>query len=148
MSNSGWRSTHLSMICCNLSFVFCDMDLSYDAYVLGFLGYGLCLGMDWMSRYGVVLDCNKRIIRLRIDGGHNLVVNCEPNIFMMETYLYALNLSLDKMIYIPIVKEFLYVFGEVSGLPPKGEIEFQIDFKKDTRPIVFPPRNITPKKRR
>ncbi|XP_070050506.1 uncharacterized protein [Nicotiana tomentosiformis] len=42
--------------------------------------------------------------------------------------------------YIPVVNEFLDVFpNELSGLPPKREIEFAIDLLPDMQPIYIPP---------
>jgi len=37
------------------------------------------------------------------------------------------------------------MFEEVSDLPPKREIEFKIEFKKDARPIVLSSRPMAPK---
>ena len=36
--------------------IFCfDVRLDGDAYVMSFSGYGLILGMDWLSLYGAVV---------------------------------------------------------------------------------------------
>ena len=37
---------------------------------------------------------------------------------------------------IPMVSEFLDVFGEIPGLPPSREIDFMIDLIPGTRPIA------------
>jgi len=36
---------------------------------------------------------------------------------------------------IPLVREFLEVFEEVSGLPPEREVEFPVDLVASTGPI-------------
>ena len=40
---------------------------------------------------------------------------------------------------IPLVREFPEVFEEVSGLPPKREVEFSIDLVPGTRHISITP---------
>jgi len=49
---------------------------------------------------------------------------------------------------VPIVKEFLDIFEEVSDLPPKKEIEFRIELEKDPRHIALPLRPMAPRERR
>ena len=44
---------------------------------------------------------------------------------------------------IPLVREFLEVFEEVSGLPPEREVEFSIDLMPSTRPISITPYRIS-----
>jgi len=48
---------------------------------------------------------------------------------------------------VPIVQEFPDIFQEVSGLPPKMEIEFKIELEKDARPIALPLRPMAPRER-
>ena len=46
---------------------------------------------------------------------------------------------------IPVVREFLKVFDEVSGLPPEREVEFSIDLAPGTGPISIAPYRMSPK---
>ena len=52
VSNPIGGSAHLSMICVDLKISILTIEFMCNAYVLGFTGYGLILGMDWLSRYG------------------------------------------------------------------------------------------------
>ena len=69
VSNPIGGSTHLSMVCRSLKFFILGVEFDCDAYVLGFLGYGMILGMDWLSTYGAILDCERRVVRLETCSG-------------------------------------------------------------------------------
>ena len=84
---------HLSMMCRNLKLVMKGVELPCNAYVLCFAGYRLILGMDWMSRYEVVLDCERRVVCVRSHNYRDLMVCCEPNASVLRSYLYSLDLS-------------------------------------------------------
>ncbi|MGV7959528.1 hypothetical protein PJP14_29955, partial [Mycobacterium kansasii] len=45
---------------------------------------------------------------------------------------------------LPVVCDFPDVFQEISGLPPRRHIEFQIDLVPDTAPISKAPYRMTP----
>jgi len=51
--------SHLNLICKDLVLDISNVDFYCCAYVLGFEGYGLILGMDCLSYYGAVLNCEK-----------------------------------------------------------------------------------------
>ena len=65
MSNPTRGSTHPSMLCHNLKLVIRGVKFPRNAYVLNFSKHGLSLGMDWISRYKVVLDYDRRMVQLR-----------------------------------------------------------------------------------
>ena len=39
-----------------------------DCFVLGFTGFGIILGVDWLQRYEVVVDCEGFSVTIRADG--------------------------------------------------------------------------------
>jgi len=49
---------------------------------------------------------------------------------------------------VPVVREYLAIFEEVSGLPPVREIDFKIELEKDARPIALLLRPMAPRERR
>ena len=57
VSNPNGGSAHLSMIYRDLRVSTLGVGLGCNAYVLDFMGYGLILGMDWLARYGAILNC-------------------------------------------------------------------------------------------
>ena len=62
-------STNLSMICRNLVLSSHGCMFVCDCFVLGFTGYGIILGVDWLQRYGVVVDCEGFLVTVRADDG-------------------------------------------------------------------------------
>ena len=78
VSNPIGGSAHLSMICRSLRISVLSVEFECDAYVLGFMGYGLILGMDWLTMYGAILDCEKRVIRLLTCQGRTLEIFGTP----------------------------------------------------------------------
>ena len=56
VSNPIGVSAHLSIIYVDLKISIFSVEFSCDAYILGFMGYGLILGMDWLSSFGAILD--------------------------------------------------------------------------------------------
>ena len=66
----------------------------------------------------------------------------------MASFLNSLDIPHDELSDVPIAGEYPYIFGEVSGLLPHREIEFQIDLVKDARPIVMPLRRMAPREQR
>ena len=64
VSNPIGGPAYLSMICVGLKISILSVEFKCSAFVLGFSGYGLILGMDWLSSNGAILDCEKRVVRL------------------------------------------------------------------------------------
>ena len=64
VSNPIGGSAHLSMLCRDLRVSILGIGVECNAFVLGFTGYSLILGMDWLARRGAILDCEKRVVRL------------------------------------------------------------------------------------
>ncbi|XP_054808637.1 uncharacterized protein LOC129310746 [Prosopis cineraria] len=135
-----------------------------DLICLPLSGIDIIVRMDWLSTNGATLDCNKKTVSLPIYTV--IVVNPEPikslSVVDYETPKFLIALQVEKsvkerclafMIYYPtheaynggidrigVVNEFLKVFNDqMSGLPPKREIEFLIDLVPGTEPISKAP---------
>ncbi|GJW40166.1 putative reverse transcriptase domain-containing protein [Tanacetum coccineum] len=116
--------------------------------------FDVIIGMDWFSKYHVVIDCAEKIVRipwgretLLIHGdGSNQGNGTRLNIISCtKTQKYLLkghhvflahvttketeDKSKEKRLEdVPIVRDFPEVFPEdLSGLPPTRQVEFQID---------------------
>ena len=148
VSNPIGGSTTLSMICRGLRISICGLSFSMDAFVLGFSGYDIIIGMDWMAENRVVLDCDRRLVLFRNGDGGDFSLQCKSGNESMLSYLYSLDVSHDELFSVPVVSEFCDVFEEVSGLPPHREIEFRIDLEKDAKAVVLPLRRMAPRERR
>jgi len=65
VSNPIGGTSYLNSVCKDLVLDISDVDFYCCAYVVDFEGYGLISGMYWLSYYGVVLDCEKRVVNLK-----------------------------------------------------------------------------------
>ena len=75
VSNPIGGSAYLSMVCLDLKISILSVGFRYNAFVLGFTGYGLILGMDWLSSNGAILECEKRVVRLMTRLGNTLEIS-------------------------------------------------------------------------
>src|ERR1044072_4711969 len=109
------------------------------------------LGMDWLSRHHVLLDCTlKRVIFLdenisRFLETHRLGVTLREGTpeFLMLANLEAKNESDVRSI--PVVQEFEDVFPkDVPALPPVRDVDFTIDLVPGTGPISIAPYLMAP----
>ena len=115
---------------------------------MGFTGFGIILGGDWLQRYGVVVDCEGSSVTIRADDGRRVVLGCLPSDKVMASFLNSLDIPHDELSDVLIAGEYPDIFEEVTGLPPHREIEFWIDLVKDARPIVMPLRRMAPREQR
>ena len=86
VSNPIDGSAHLSIICRDLRVSILSVEFECNAFVLGFTGYGLILGMDWLSSNGAILDCEKRVVGLMTRLGNTLEISCNPMNSVMLSY--------------------------------------------------------------
>ena len=148
VSNPIRGSAHLTMICLDLKISILSVEFRCDAYVLGFTGYGLILGMDWLSRNRAILDCERRVVRLVTRLGNALDIFCNPINSIMLSYLESLDASVENLRSVEVVREYPDVFEEVKGLPPKREIDFRIYLVDNAKPVSLPVRHMAPRERR
>ena len=73
VSNPVGGSTHPSMVCRDLRVSILGVGFECSAFILGFTGYSLILGVDWQPRRGAILDCERRVVRLLIHYGKTLI---------------------------------------------------------------------------
>lgn len=59
--------------------------------------------------------------------------------------MYTLGYPEPSLQSIPVVREFSDVFEEVKSLPPRREIEFQIDLLPNAYPVVHASRRMAPR---
>ena len=140
-------STNLCLYCEEVPISHSLHQFPIDLYILDFDGFDVLLGMDWLTKYEVVLDCVKRTVSVITKFGNFIEISCEDPSPKRDSLMYALDCSDSKLETIPVVREFADVFGEINGLPPHREIEFRIDLVPNARPIVHPNRRMAPKEK-
>jgi len=107
---------------------------SADLVILPCLGIDVILGMNWMSKHGVLIDTSTRVVMLREqDSKEAFLVQLPKN----DDICHAANAIRPLTVAeIPVVCEFPDVFLEdLPRLPPDRDIEFKTDLIPGTTPI-------------
>jgi hypothetical protein len=105
-------------------------------------GIDVILGMNWLSKHKVLIDCAKKTVMLTTPEGKELVFVVEPVVtakgIAIRVKVNQLNASQGSEV--PVVNEFPDVFpDELPGLPPDRDIEFVIELKPGMQPIYKSP---------
>ena len=118
-----------------------------DLVVLSMSEFDVILGMDWLSKHGATLDCVSRTITFSILGYPSVRFHCNPlsDVFLTSSLAAIESMSTKIPIsQMPIVQDFEDIFQEISGLPPKREIDFCIELVPGTSPISKTPYRMAP----
>jgi len=93
--------------------------------------------------YVAILDYDRRIVRLGTCSGYSLEFSHDPPRLVMLSCLYSLVISPVDLGLLPVFRDFLDLFMEVTDLPTYGEIDFRIYLVENARPVAFPLRHTT-----
>ena len=124
----------------------------------------MILGMDWLSRHQVVVDCRMKRVTLRTLSGDEVTFigersNHLSNVIYAATartmvrkgceaylaYVIEAKKAEPSLSDIPIVCDYLDVFPEkFPGLPPQREIEFAINVVPDATSASITPYRMAP----
>jgi hypothetical protein len=105
-------------------------------------GIDVIHGMDWLSKYKVLIDYAKKYIKMTTPEGKEMEFIAEPVVTAKGVANRAKVNQLDASqgSEVPVVIEFPDVFPkELSGMPPDRDIEFVIELKPGTAPIYKTP---------
>jgi Retroviral aspartyl protease/Retrotransposon gag protein/Zinc knuckle len=117
-----------------------------DLYVLGFEGFDMILGLDWLSKFRALIDCGRRVLVLTLPEGEVLEHQCEtPSDNVLTSLLYTIEIPKLPVEEVPVVKDFVDVFAEITGLPPRRVVEFRIDLVPGAAPIAKAAYRMAPK---
>jgi hypothetical protein len=109
-------------------------------------GIDIILGMDWLSKHKVLIDCAKKAVKLTTPYGKELEFVTEPVVTAKGVANCAKVNQLDASqgSKVLVVNEFPDVFSEeFPGMPPDRDIEFVIELKPGTVPIYKTPFRMT-----
>jgi hypothetical protein len=118
------------------------VDFVANLIVLESKAIDVILGMDWLSKYQVLIDCTKKSVKLTTLEGKEMEFVAEP---MVTTKGVASRKKVNQLdasqgSEVPVVNEFPDVFPEeLPGMPPDRDIEFVIELKPGTSPIYKTP---------
>ena len=102
--------------------------------------------LDWLEKYGAVIDCSRRVLVLKMPCGEVLEHQCEtPSDSVLTSLMYTLGVPEVTLEEGPVVKEFADVFAEIKGLPPRRVVEFRIDLVPGAAPIAKATYRMAPK---
>jgi hypothetical protein len=118
------------------------VDFVANLIVLELKGIGVIHGMDWLSKYKVLIDCAKKSIELTTPEGKEMEFVAEPVATAKGVANHAKVNQLDanQGSEVPLVNKFPDIFlEELPGMPPDQDIEFVIELKPGTTPIYKSP---------
>jgi hypothetical protein len=104
------------------------------------------LGMDWLSKHKMLINCAKKSVKLTTLDGKEMEFVAEPMVTAKGVANHAKVNQLDASqgSEVPVVNEFSDVFPEdLSGMPPNRDIEFVIELKPGTAPMYKTPFRMT-----
>ena len=135
-----------------------------DLIQLDLLKCDIVLGMDWLSKHGAIINCQREKVtlegskekRVTIWGTNNnkecpfISALSAGKLLRQGCTVFLCYVNEDKnrdvkLNDIPVVKEFPAIFfKEIPGLPPKRKIDFEIELEPSARPISKPPYRMAP----
>jgi hypothetical protein len=122
------------------------VDFVANLIVLESKGIDVVLGMDWLGKHKVLINCTKKSIKLTTLDGKELEFIAEPIVTAKGIANRAKINQLDASqgSEVPVVNEFPDFFPkELPGMPPDRHIEFVIELKVGTAPIYKTPFRMT-----
>jgi hypothetical protein len=108
-------------------------------------GIDVILGMDWLSKYNVLIDCAKKSVKLTTPEGKEMEFIAEPVVTAkgVANHVKVNQLEASQGSEVLVVNEFPNVFpDELPGMLPDRDIEFVIELKPGTTPIYKTPCSI------
>jgi hypothetical protein len=105
-------------------------------------GINIILGMGWLSKHKVLIDCTRKSIKLTTPDGKELEIVAEPLVTPkgVANRAEVNQLEANQGSRVPVVNAFPDVFPEdLPGMPPDRDIEFVIELKPGIAPIYKTP---------
>ncbi|XP_052111654.1 uncharacterized protein LOC110276962 [Arachis duranensis] len=139
-----YNATHEAMVtrigCPQVPFRVQQREFVHDLICLPMTGLDLILGLDWLSKNHVLLDCSEKSVQFMPEGSeapvvvnsyylNYMIVNCSgtecQGIMLLTAGVSGDDQSLEQ---IPVVCEFPDVFpDDINEFPPNREVEFTIE---------------------
>jgi hypothetical protein len=118
------------------------VDLIANLIVLESKGIDVILGMDWLSKYKVLIDCAKKSVKMTTPEGKEMEFIAEPVVTAkgVANCVKVNQLDASQGSEVPVVNVFPDVFSEeLPVMPPDRDIEFVIELKPGTSPTYKTP---------
>jgi hypothetical protein len=114
------------------------IDFVANLIVLELKGIDVIFGIDWLSKYKVLIDCAKKFVKMTTPEGKEMEFIVEPVVTVkgVANCVKVNQLNASQGSKVPVVNEFPDVFPEeLPDMPPDRDIEFVIEMKPGTTPI-------------
>ena len=150
----------IGMICLGCELKILGILLTVNLRVMDMLEFDIILGMDWLTAYRVVIDCERRrVIAYMQDCTRVVFQGDKHDIFPQTVYEsrcqgqlagWLASLTLEDEVRqdldLPrVVCEYEDVFpNELPGLPSQRVVDFDIESHPGTSPISVTPHRMTP----
>jgi hypothetical protein len=118
------------------------VDFVTNLIVLESKGIDVILGMEWLSKHKVLINCAKKSVKLTTPDEKELEFVIDPVVTAkgIANRVKVNQLDTSQGFEVPVVNEFPDVFPkELPGMPPDRDIEFVIELKSGTAPIYKTP---------
>ena len=152
----------IGMICIGCELEILRTLLKVDLRIMDMSEFDVILGMDWMTAYRVIIDCERRRVTAYTQDGTRVVFQGDKHDILPQTvyesrcqgqlagWLASLTLEDEERpdLDLPrVVCEYVDVFSEeIPGLPPQRVIDFGIELHPGTSPISMTPHRMAPVK--
>ena len=153
-------SARIRIICRGCELEISGTLLTVDLRIMDMSEFDVILGMDWLTAYKVVTDCERRrVIAYTQDSTHVVFQGDKHDILPHTVYesrcqgqlagwLASLTLEDEERpdLDLPrVVCEYADVFlDELPGLPPHRDVDFGIELHPGTSPISMTPHRMAP----
>ena len=150
----------IGMICRGCELEISRILLTVDLRIMDMSEFDVILGMDWLTAYKVVIDCERRRVTTYMQDGTRVVFQGDKNdIFPQIVYEsrfqgqlagWLASLTLEDEVRLDldlprVVCEYEDVFlDELPGLPPQRVVEFGIELHLGTSPISMTSHKMAP----
>jgi hypothetical protein len=114
--------------------------------VLESKGIDVILGMDWLGKHKILIDCAKKFVKLSTLDGKELQFVAESVVTAkgVANRMKVNQLDASQGLEVLVVNEFPDVFPEeLPGMSPDRDIEFVIELKPSITPIYKTPFRMT-----
>jgi hypothetical protein len=133
-------------ICPKVNLKIRGVDFVADLIVLESKGIDIILGMDWLNKHKVVIDCVEKSVKQTTPEGKEMEFVTEPVVAAKgdANHVKVNQLHASQGFEVQVVNEFPDVFPEeLPGMSPDRDIEFVIELKPGTTPIYKTPYRMT-----